>query len=55
METEVNQLIRQVAQVCMNCKHGRAQMKCTHRQCHNRKVRGWLKQIDEINKEAITK
>lgn len=48
---EENELIRQIVQVCAACKHGRTRMVCRRNQsqCHNRQIRKWLKQIQEIN------
>ena len=46
-ESELNELIRKVAQVCATCRVGRARMAC-HKKCHNARVRKWLKQIEQI-------
>ena len=51
--SELNELIRNVIQACAVCRHGRAMMVCRRNigQCHNAKVRKWLKQIQEIQNE----
>lgn len=52
---ELNELKRQIAQACMVCRYGRANMECTRKSCYKKQVRVNLKKIDELNKEAITK
>lgn len=55
--TDRNELIRRIAQACAACKHGRNRLICrlNQSQCPNRKVREWLKQIEQIDKNAEVK
>ena len=58
MNDERNELVRQIVQTCAACKHGRANLICRQNQsqCHSPKVRKWLKQIQEIQKQKeVTK
>ena len=50
MNDEENELVRQIIQKCAACKHGRSHLTCRQKtsQCHSRKVREWLKQIQKI-------
>ena len=54
---ELNELVRKVIQACAVCRHGRATMVCRRNlsQCHNSKVRKWLKQIEQIQKQKEAK
>ena len=53
MSDERNELIRNVVRACAACKHGRANLICRRNpsQCYNKKVKLWLKQIQEIQNE----
>jgi len=48
----VNDLIRKIAQVCGTCKHGQGKgrgLVCTRKhQCHSKNVRGWLKELEQM-------
>ena len=57
MSDDLNELTRNVIQACAACKHGRARLVCnrTPSRCPNRKVKGWLKEIEQIQKKKETK
>ena len=50
MNDEENELVRQIVQTCAACKHGRTNLTCRQKlsQCHSKKVKLWLKQIQKI-------
>lgn len=49
----LNELIRQVAQACMVCRYGKANMKCIRKSCYKKQVRDNLKKIEKLNKEGL--
>ncbi|WP_218254181.1 hypothetical protein [Candidatus Magnetobacterium casense] len=51
MQDERNELIRTIVQKCATCNHGRANLQCHKKSCHNKQVRLCLKKIQQIDKK----
>jgi len=57
---KINELSRQILQVCARCPHGkwvRSAMICDRKksECHSKRVRKWLEEIEKLKREAIRK
>ena len=50
MRDEKNELIRKILQVCAACPHLKPDASCDRKksQCHSKRVRAWLKKIEEL-------
>ena len=57
MADETNDIVRHIIQICTTCKHGRANLVCKQNpsQCHSRKVKQWLRQVEQIAKRKEEK
>jgi hypothetical protein len=59
-DTLENELIRNIAQACGQCKFGQGKgvgLVCpkTRGQCPNKKVKKWLKELEELKNKGGTK
>jgi putative lipoic acid-binding regulatory protein len=53
VENEKNELVRKILQVCAGCAHGQGKgrgLVCEQNpgKCHSKRVRRWLKQIEQL-------